>query len=421
MARVHRIGQTKVVHIYRFVTSGTVEERIVQRAQKKLYLDNLVNRGSSSQALAMDTLRRSSTSSAQSEENEEGHGEINGADGNAEDISTLMSALKFGFGAIFSKDANSSEEVTLENIITDDEILALIDRSRGIKPSHHLQQAPPLRRAKSLPGSGKGRTERKDSTTPQLLRCMSAQDECEDNEIDLTEEEEPQLPPPLSRASSLTENQEESVASFRESLAVPLVDVRYLNGEYHSKYVPSAKDIEASLIIQSNPSLVEMSHSSNTNSLIDLTEEEDEEKDALAASVTVTSSPEEEEEVVEASESVNDEESPTTRRGRRPKSRGGLEESQNKKESLSIRSIASAWAKEKPTMVSQRSIRQKQTRTETVHMTGVGKIQVLKVNQYSIEEGEPSVFKREMKGRNADWAASPAKKSKVGRPYLFLF
>jgi SWI/SNF-related matrix-associated actin-dependent regulator of chromatin subfamily A member 5 len=43
MARVHRIGQTKVVHLYRLVTSGTVEARIVQRAEKKLYLDKMVD------------------------------------------------------------------------------------------------------------------------------------------------------------------------------------------------------------------------------------------------------------------------------------------------------------------------------------------------------------------------------------------
>ena len=41
MARVHRIGQKKKVHIYRLVASGTVEERIVQRAEKKLYLDQV--------------------------------------------------------------------------------------------------------------------------------------------------------------------------------------------------------------------------------------------------------------------------------------------------------------------------------------------------------------------------------------------
>ncbi|KAJ1617299.1 P-loop containing nucleoside triphosphate hydrolase protein, partial [Pavlovales sp. CCMP2436] len=34
MARVHRIGQTKKVHVYRLVTAGTVEMRILQRAEK---------------------------------------------------------------------------------------------------------------------------------------------------------------------------------------------------------------------------------------------------------------------------------------------------------------------------------------------------------------------------------------------------
>jgi hypothetical protein len=50
MARVHRIGQTKVVHVYRLVTAGSVEECIVQRAQRKLFLDTMVNRGSTLQA-----------------------------------------------------------------------------------------------------------------------------------------------------------------------------------------------------------------------------------------------------------------------------------------------------------------------------------------------------------------------------------
>ena len=36
MARVHRIGQTRPVHVYRFCTAGTVEERVQLRAEKKL-------------------------------------------------------------------------------------------------------------------------------------------------------------------------------------------------------------------------------------------------------------------------------------------------------------------------------------------------------------------------------------------------
>lgn len=36
MARVHRIGQKKTVHVYRLISAGTVEERIVERAEKKV-------------------------------------------------------------------------------------------------------------------------------------------------------------------------------------------------------------------------------------------------------------------------------------------------------------------------------------------------------------------------------------------------
>lgn len=46
--RAHRIGQTRPVTVYRLVTSGTVEERMVARAQKKLYLDSRVMGSSSS-------------------------------------------------------------------------------------------------------------------------------------------------------------------------------------------------------------------------------------------------------------------------------------------------------------------------------------------------------------------------------------
>lgn len=40
--RAHRIGQKKQVHVYRLVTQGTIEEKVVERALKKLFLDALV-------------------------------------------------------------------------------------------------------------------------------------------------------------------------------------------------------------------------------------------------------------------------------------------------------------------------------------------------------------------------------------------
>ena len=40
--RAHRIGQKRSVRVYRFITDGTVEEKIYRRALKKLYLDAMV-------------------------------------------------------------------------------------------------------------------------------------------------------------------------------------------------------------------------------------------------------------------------------------------------------------------------------------------------------------------------------------------
>jgi SWI/SNF-related matrix-associated actin-dependent regulator of chromatin subfamily A member 5 len=109
MARVHRIGQTKPVHVYRLVTKNSVEERIVQRAQNKLYLDGMVNRGSTAQAMQLDS-----------------------ADGKdvPVDQGSVLSVLKFGWNSIFSVPDNVSQAE--DEGLTDAEIDMLIDRSRGM-------------------------------------------------------------------------------------------------------------------------------------------------------------------------------------------------------------------------------------------------------------------------------------------------
>jgi hypothetical protein len=412
MARVHRIGQTKTVHIYRLVTSGTVEERIVQRAQKKLYLDSLVNRGCTSQAVALDKLRASSKASARGAGTGEGEGdeeEMESAE-SAEELSTVMSALKFGFGAIFSKETNGLEkEVTRENIISDEEISALLDRSRGLKPDHRLEEAPRIKRAASLPASAStARSGR--GQTPSLLRGRSdgngdAALYGEEEQEEEQEEEEGPLPI-LSRASSLTENQEESVASFHRNLSVPLVGLRYLNGEYHSRHVPTEREIQESLIIRNSKQAQQQEEEQQ--------EEEEEEGKQEAVDLTGDEDPSpvsvagEEDEEEDEMEEENGE-------GKSKKQRGV-----SKKEGNSLRSIASDWAEEKKRLElaaarNQRSVREKQTRTETVRMEGVGLVQVLKVNQYTLEGGEPSVFEREMKGRGANYA-EPKRRLRVPSP-----
>jgi SWI/SNF-related matrix-associated actin-dependent regulator of chromatin subfamily A member 5 len=96
MARVHRIGQTKTVHVYRLVTAGTVEERMIERAQKKLYLDRMVTRDGVSE-LTLDE---------------------------SEDSDKLMSTLRFGCNAVFGQ--NSDKHA----LPTDQDIETITDRSR---------------------------------------------------------------------------------------------------------------------------------------------------------------------------------------------------------------------------------------------------------------------------------------------------
>ena len=123
---------------------GSIEERIVQRAQKKLFLDGMVNRGSTAQGKALDETEKE-------EEKEVGEGddkveEEEGRDDEdeiiAKDKSTVLSVLRFGWNSVFSsrqpKAANGSGDAATEEAedeLTTEDIDLIIDRTRGLTPA----------------------------------------------------------------------------------------------------------------------------------------------------------------------------------------------------------------------------------------------------------------------------------------------
>ncbi|KNC76034.1 hypothetical protein SARC_11453, partial [Sphaeroforma arctica JP610] len=112
MARVHRIGQTKPVTIYRMIMTGSVEERIVARAQRKLMLDELVSHGSESVFG-----KRSDTTTAETA-NE----------------STMRRALRFTMKQMFKRDGGaivSMDKPVGDDVLSDENLDNLIEQARN--------------------------------------------------------------------------------------------------------------------------------------------------------------------------------------------------------------------------------------------------------------------------------------------------
>ncbi|KAL1832124.1 hypothetical protein ACET3Z_001775 [Daucus carota] len=88
MSRAHRIGQQDVVNIYRFVTSKSVEEDILERAKKKMVLDHLVIQ----KLNAEGKLEKKETKK-----------------GSSFDKNELSAILRFGAEELFKEDKNEEE------------------------------------------------------------------------------------------------------------------------------------------------------------------------------------------------------------------------------------------------------------------------------------------------------------------------
>ncbi|KAL3529982.1 hypothetical protein ACH5RR_009304 [Cinchona calisaya] len=124
MSRAHRIGQQEVVNIYRFVTSKSVEENILERAKKKMVLDHLV----------IQKL------------NAEGRLEKKEAKkGSAFDKNELSAILRFGAEELFKEDGNVEESKKRLLNMSIDEILEraekVEDKAADQEGGHELLSA----------------------------------------------------------------------------------------------------------------------------------------------------------------------------------------------------------------------------------------------------------------------------------------
>eukprot|EP00967_Tisochrysis_lutea_P064284 scaffold83210_cov27-Tisochrysis_lutea.AAC.2 len=88
MDRAHRIGQTREVAVYRFMIEGSVEEKIIERAQRKLYLDAAI--------IQQGRLAEQSTSLSKEE---------------------MLGMIRFGADAVFSAKGKEPTDEDIEQLL----------------------------------------------------------------------------------------------------------------------------------------------------------------------------------------------------------------------------------------------------------------------------------------------------------------
>ncbi|PVU87879.1 hypothetical protein BB559_005836 [Furculomyces boomerangus] len=120
MARAHRIGQKRQVSVYRFVSKGTVEEDILERAKRKMVLEYCIIKGMDTSGLNLEGVSKKNSDS--------GTG-LSGSTGNAVGSTPftkdeLSAILKFGARNMFSEsndDQKTLDEMDLDKMLADAE------------------------------------------------------------------------------------------------------------------------------------------------------------------------------------------------------------------------------------------------------------------------------------------------------------
>jgi hypothetical protein len=117
MERAHRIGQVKPVRVYRLVCSGSVEERMVSRAEKKLFLN----------AMVAETDHDEIEGGGEGKEEEEDANQALGIGGATMSKGELASLIRFGANAVFESASDTQ--------ISDRDLDKLLERQGRDKPS----------------------------------------------------------------------------------------------------------------------------------------------------------------------------------------------------------------------------------------------------------------------------------------------